>query len=200
MRLFYGVIMQLIGSVPSPYVRRIRIWAQENDCKLELVSLDIFSDQDRPTIASKNPARKIPILVDGDLTLSDSNSILRYLLEKTGQPKLTWPQEHLLTTINACNDSLVEMVLCKRSGFDTKSDKLFFNLQNERIEQTLSFLNSHLSDEEFKSCEYLNISLYCLLDWICFRELADFSQHSALVAFHKQYGERQAAIDTNPRH
>ncbi len=25
------------------------------------------------------------------------------------------------------------MVLCKRSGFDTQSDKLFFNLQNERI-------------------------------------------------------------------
>ncbi|EGI75034.1 putative glutathione S-transferase enzyme with thioredoxin-like domain [Pseudoalteromonas distincta] len=185
--------MQLIGSVPSPYVRRIRIWAQQNNCKLELVSLDIFSEQDRPTMASKNPARKIPILVDGDLTLSDSNSILRYLLEKTGQPKLTWPQEHLLTTINACNDSLVEMLLCERSGFDTKSDKLFFNLQNERIEQTLSFLNTHLSDEEFKSCEYLNISLYCLLDWICFRELTDFSQYSELVAFHKQYGKRQAS-------
>ncbi|WMS91472.1 MULTISPECIES: glutathione S-transferase family protein [Pseudoalteromonas] len=192
--------MQLIGSVPSPYVRRIRIWAQQNNCKLELVSLDIFSEQDRPTMASKNPAQKIPILVDGDLTLSDSNSILRYLLEKTGQPKLTWPQEHLLTTINACNDSLVEMLLCERSGFDIKSDKLFFNLQNERIEQTLSFLNTHLSDEEFKSCEYLNISLYCLLDWICFRELTDFSQYSELVAFHKQYGKRQAAIDTNPRH
>ena len=140
MRLFYGVIMQLIGSVPSPYVRRIRIWAQQNNCKLELVSLDIF------------------------------------------------------------NDSLVEMLLCERSGFDTKSDKLFFNLQNERIAQTLSYLNSHLNDDEFKGCECLNISLYCLLDWICFRELTDFSQYSELVAFHKQYGKRQAAIDTNPRH
>ena len=200
MRLFYGVIMQLVSTVASPYARRIRIWALENNCDLELITLDIFSEQDRPSMISKNPARKIPILIDGDLTLSDSNSILRYLLEKTAQPKLTWPQENLLTTINACNDSLVEMVLCKRSGFDTHSDKLFFNLQNERIAETLSYLNTHLTDDEFKSCESLNISLYCLLDWICFRELTDFSQYSALVSFHKHYSERQAAIDTNPRH
>ena len=200
MRLFYGVIMQLISTVASPYARRIRIWALENNCDLELVTLDIFSEQDRPTMISKNPARKIPILVDGDLALGDSNSILRYLLEKTAQEKLTWAQENLLTIINACNDSLVEMVLCKRSGFDTQSDKLFFNLQNERIAQTLSYLNTHLTDDEFKSCECLNISLYCPLDWICFRELTDFSQHSALVAFHQQYSEREAAIDTNPRH
>ena len=176
------------------------MWALQNNCHLTSVNLDIFAEQDRLTMANKNPARKIPILIDGDLTLSDSNSIIRYLLDKTGQPKLTWPQEHLLTTINACNDSLVELLLCSRSGFDIKSDKLFFNLQTERIEQTLHFLNTHLNDEEFKSCEYLNISLYCLLDWISFRELTDFSQHSELVKFHKQYSECQAAIDTNPRH
>jgi len=191
--------MQLLGSITSPYVRRIRVWAFENNCDLEFVNLDIFSEQDRPIMVSNNPARKIPILIDDALTLSDSNSILRYLLEKTGQAKLTWPQEHLLTTINACNDSLVELVLCKRSGFDTHSDKLFFNLQNERIEQTLSYLNKHLANDEFKSCECLNISLYCLLDWICFRELTDFSQHSALVTFHEQYSQREAAIATSPR-
>ncbi|GAB0111708.1 glutathione S-transferase family protein [Pseudoalteromonas distincta] len=190
--------MKLIGTVASPYARRIRMWALENKLDLEFVTLDIFSEQGRPTLASKNPARKVPILIDGDLTLGDSNSILRYLLQKTGKPQLTWPQEQLLTVINACNDSLVEIALCKRSGFNTQSDKLFFNLQNERIAETLSYLNTHLADDEFKSCEYLNISLYCLLDWICFRELTDFSQHSELVAFYEQYSKRQAAINTSP--
>jgi len=191
--------MQLIGSVPSPYVRRIRIWALQNNCNIELISLDIFSAQDRPKMANKNPARKIPILIDGDLTLSDSNSIIRYLLEKTGKSKLNWPQEHLLTTINACNDSLVEMLLCERSGLDTQSDALFFNLQNERVAQTLHYLNDHLCDDEFKSCECLNISLYCLLDWICFRELTDFSAQPQLVKFYEAFSQRQAAKNTNPR-
>lgn len=191
--------MQLIGSIPSPFARRVRMWAIENSCDLALVNLDIFSEQDRPTMASKNPARKIPILIDGDLTLSDSSTILRYLIAKTGKTPLSWPQEHLLNIINACNGSLVEIALSRRSGFDTNDDKLFFNLQNERIAQTLSYLNSHLNDDEFKGCECLNISLYCLLDWICFRELTDFSQHSALVSFYNVYGKRQAAKETDPR-
>lgn len=150
-------------------------------------------------MVTKNPAAKIPILVDDTLTLSDSNTILRYLLEKTKQPPLTWPQEHFLTSINACNDSFVELLLCQRSGFDTQADKLFFNLQNERVAQTLHYLNDHLCDDEFKSCECLNISLYCLLDWICFRELTDFSAQPQLVKFHEAFSPRQAAKNTNPR-
>jgi glutathione S-transferase len=191
--------MQLLGSVTSPYVRRVRIWAHENHCELEFINLDIFSTQDRPTMLNNNPAGKIPIIIDGDLTLGDSSAILRYLLEKHGHAKLSWPQEQLLTTINACNDSLVEMLLCQRSGFDTQADKLFFNLQNERIAQTLHYLNNHLTDDAFKSCECLNISLYCLLDWICFRELTDFSQHTQLVTFHETFSQRPAAQQTNPR-
>jgi glutathione S-transferase len=192
--------MQLIGSTTSPYVRRIVMWALANKCDLKRINLDIFSADDRPTMANNNPARKIPILIDADLTLTDSNNIIRYLLDKSAQPKLTWEQEGTLTTINACNDSLVELLLCKRSGFNISEDKLFFNLQNERIAETLSYLNTHLADDEFKSCEYLNISLYCLLDWISFRELANFSMHAELVAFHNDYGQCQAAHQTNPRH
>nr|WP_024601196.1 glutathione S-transferase N-terminal domain-containing protein [Pseudoalteromonas sp. TB41] len=59
-----------------------------------------IGDQSHENTHTKNPAAKIPILVDDTLTLSDSNTILRYLLEKTQQPPLTWPQEHFL--IRAC--------------------------------------------------------------------------------------------------
>jgi len=146
MRLFLGAIMKLIGSNPSPFARRVRMWAAQNNVDLALVNLDIFSEQDRPTLASNNPGRKIPVLIDGDLTLSDSTIILRYLIAKAGKTPLSWSQEHLLNIINACNDSLVELALSRRSGFDTSDDKLFFNLQNERIAETLSYLNSHFND------------------------------------------------------
>ena len=92
--------MQLLGSISSPYARRVRIWAQQNNCELEFINLDIFSSDDRCLMMSHNPAAKIPILIDGSLNLSDSNTILRYLLEKTQQNPLTWPQEHFL--IRAC--------------------------------------------------------------------------------------------------
>ncbi|MEI8641753.1 glutathione S-transferase N-terminal domain-containing protein [Pseudoalteromonas sp. Hal099] len=56
------------------------MWAAQNNVDLALVNLDIFSEQDRPTLAGNNPGRKIPVLIDGDLTLSDSTIILRYLI------------------------------------------------------------------------------------------------------------------------
>ncbi|EWH06520.1 MULTISPECIES: glutathione S-transferase family protein [Pseudoalteromonas] len=191
--------MKLLGSTTSPYVRRIRMWALNNDIALEFINLDIFSQQDRHTMIAHNPARKIPVLIDNGFSVCDSNSIIRYLLEKSDQPLLSWQQENLLTIINACNDSLVEMLLCQRSGFDTKDDKLFFNLQNERIAETLRYLNSHLSEPAFKSCEYLNISLYCLLDWICFRELTDWSQLENLADFYQQFSAKAAVKHTDPR-
>lgn len=190
--------MKLLGSNSSPYVRRVRMYAIHQYIKLEFVNLDIFSPSDRQIMINNNPAGKIPILIDEQQRVTDSSIIIRYFLDKYHLTRLSWPQENILTVINACNDSLVEMLLCQRSGFNTNDDKLFFNLQNERIVETLSYLDTHLTDEEFKGCEYLNISLYCLLDWICFRELTDFSQHSELVAFYEQYSKRQAAINTSP--
>ncbi|MCO7251577.1 MULTISPECIES: glutathione S-transferase family protein [unclassified Pseudoalteromonas] len=191
--------MQLLGSTTSPFVRRIRIWAALNKQALEFINLDIFSEQDRKTMIAHNPARKIPVLIDKGFHVFDSNSIIRYLLENTDQTLLSWQQENYLTIINACNDSLVEMLLCQRSGFNTHDDKLFFNLQNERIAETLAYLNDHLSEPVFKSCEYLNISLYCLLDWIRFRELTDFSQLTRLVEFYHKFADNAAVQQTDPR-
>lgn len=191
--------MQLIGSTTSPFVRRIRIWALLHHQPFEFINLDIFSKEDRQVLINNNPARKVPVLIDNEQTITDSNSIMRYLLVKHQLAPLNWQQEGLLTIINACNDSLVELLLCQRSGFDISEDKLFFNLQNERIVETLSYLNSHLTDEEFKGCEYLNISLYCLLDWIRFRELTALAPFTALTEFHQQFSQKICAKQTDPR-
>ncbi|WP_404342555.1 glutathione S-transferase family protein [Pseudoalteromonas mariniglutinosa] len=192
--------MQLLGSNSSPFVRRIRVWAYRNAISLDFKNLDIFAKADREIMIHCNPARKIPILIDDAQTITDSNVIIRYLLEKNQQPRFNWQQENLLTVINACNDSLVELLLCQRSGFNTGDDKLFFNLQNERITETLTYLNTQTTESVFKSCEYLNISLYCLLDWIYFRELTDFSHLTHLTDFYEQFAQQPAIQLTDPRH
>jgi len=191
--------MKLLGSNSSPYVRRVRMYAIHQYIKLEFVNLDIFSPSDRQIMINNNPAGKIPILIDEQQRVTDSSIIIRYFLDKYHLTRLSWPQENILTVINACNDSLVEMLLCQRSGFNTNDDKLFFNLQNERIVETLSYLDTHLTDEEFISCEYLNISLYCLLDWISFRDLHDLTPFTQLVAFHQAYALKESAQQTDPR-
>lgn len=191
--------MQLFGSDTSPYARRIRLLIAHFNLNVEYVHLDIFSPADRNQLITHNPARKIPFLIDEQQNISDSNIIFRYLNNKFDLPSPSWSQENLLTNINACNDSLVELLLCQRSGFDTSDDALFFNLQRERVTEVLTDLNKQCHKNDFLDCQYLQISLYCLLDWILFRELTDLSPFPALIEFHQAQQQRKGVIESDPR-
>ncbi|MBQ4861220.1 glutathione S-transferase family protein [Pseudoalteromonas sp. MMG013] len=191
--------MQLFGSDSSPYARRIRLFIALHKLDIEYIHLDIFSVQGRAKLIEHNPARKIPFLVNGDIQVSDSNVIFRYLTTQYALPTLTWWQENQLTNINACNDSLVEILISQRSGLDTNSNILFFNLQRERIREVLTDLNEQCVKNEFLDCQYLQISLYCLLDWIIFRDLTDLNPFAALLHFHKNQNERVGVQESDPR-
>ncbi len=191
--------MQLYGSTTSPYVRRLRIWCNEYNVEHEFINLDIFADHDRETLKRLNPTRKIPMLCDDEQIIFDSNVIYRYLVAKVDLIPLTWQQENLLTLCNSANDALVELLICQRSGFDTNDDRLFFNLQRERVPAVLAELNKAVENGRFNLFGYTEISLYCLLDWIKFRELADLSAFDALNAFHQLHASRDACVATDPR-
>lgn len=191
--------MLLYGSNTSPYARRLRIWLTTEKLPFEYIHLDIFSEQGRAILNQHNPAKKIPFLVDGATVICDSNVIFRYVTQKFQLPTLTWAQENTLTYLNACNDSLVELLLSQRSGFDTTSDKLFFNLQRERVGSLLSLLNEECVKSSFINCSYLAISLYCLLDWIEFRALWPLEQYPALVECYNKLKSQLAVSDSDPR-
>lgn len=191
--------MILYGSHTSPYVRRLRLWLDEQKLDYEYIHIDIFSPEGRATLSQHNPTKKIPFLLDGEETVVDSGVIYRYLSEKFKLPKLSWQQENILTTINAANDSLIELLLCQRSGFNTDDDKLFFKLQKERVATILSLLNEQSVKFKDSDCSYIEISLYCLLDWILFRNLWDLQPYSALLAFHHKVSETLPVAKTDPR-
>lgn len=191
--------MQLYGSLTSPYVRRLRALAIEQNIQFDFLNLNIFAEQDRETLVKLNPTRKIPMLVDGEQVIFDSNVIYRYLSQKLDFSPLSWDQENTLTLINSANDSLVELLICKRSDFDTNDDKLFFNLQRDRVQGVLSVLNDAAEKGEFNDYNYLAIALYCLVDWIIFRDLTDISSFPALLAFHVAHQHRASNTETAPR-
>ncbi|MFC4656591.1 glutathione S-transferase family protein [Rheinheimera marina] len=189
--------MQLFGSVASPYVRRLRLLLATQP--YEFVALNIFESSGRATLVEHNPARKVPVLVDGGQHVFDSNVIYRYLVQKLNLAPLSWPEENTLTLINAVNDSLVELLLCQRSGLDTSEDKLFFNLQHERITACLDALNEQVKLGGFARWDYLAMSLYTLVDWLEFRKLADLKPYSALRQFVQQHQQQPAVAETDPR-
>jgi len=192
--------MHLYGSDTSPYARRIRMFAHYHEFDLPYTCLDIFAQADRQTMIEHNPTRKIPFLTDDELSIADSGLIMRYLTEQQQLPEMTWWQANQLVQIDACNDSLIELLLCHRSGFDTSEDKLFFNLQYERIAALLAYLNEQCVKEAFLESSYLKISLYCLLDWILFRDLYNLQDFAALLAFHQVQSNLPGVAQTDPRH
>ena len=189
--------MQLLGSTTSPFVRRIRLYMLGRE--YEYINLDIFANDDRQTLTANNPALKVPVLIDGEQNIYDSRVIYRYLAEKYQQQPLSWQQENLLTLIDAGNDSLVTLLISKRSGFDINEDKLLFNLQNERAATLLSTLNEAVADQQFSQWHYPEICLFCLLDWINFRALYDFSHLSHLMAFYEMNLQQKGIKETAPR-
>jgi len=71
---------------PSPNPAKVALFLEEAGLPYEMVPVDTRKgDQHAPAYTAINPNAKTPALVDGDVTVFDSNAILLYLAEKTGQ-------------------------------------------------------------------------------------------------------------------
>jgi glutathione S-transferase len=75
-------MMKLYGLGPTRSLRAL--WAlQELDAEFEFIPVDLMAGEAyRPDFLRLNPAGKIPVLVDGDLVLTESAAIVLYLAEK----------------------------------------------------------------------------------------------------------------------
>lgn len=192
---------KLYGSTTSPYVRRLRIWLA--NIEHEFVNMNIYEQAGREILITKNPAMKVPALEYIDQGKSafiyDSRVIYRYLCQQHDFPALSWPQENQLTLIDAVNDSLVQMFQLSQSDVVADTDKLFFKLQKERVNNVLAELDEQVQEGLFDSWHYPAICLFSLIDWIEFRSLHNLKGLSALLNFHQENTQRIEVTATDPR-
>jgi glutathione S-transferase len=80
----------VVGSYLSPYVRKVLVCLEAKGIPYEVDHFAPFFGDDRFTKLS--PLRRIPVLVDGDLVLTDSSVICEYLDELRPEPAL-YPKE-----------------------------------------------------------------------------------------------------------
>jgi len=70
----------------TPNPMKVALFLAESSLVYEIVPVDIFKgEQHSPAFAAINPNKKVPVIVDGETTVFDSNAILLYLGEKTGK-------------------------------------------------------------------------------------------------------------------
>ena len=71
---------------PSPNPAKVALFLEEAGLPYELMPVDTRKgEQHQAAFIAINPNAKTPALVDGDAVVFDSNAILLYLAEKTGQ-------------------------------------------------------------------------------------------------------------------
>ena len=70
----------------APNPTKVALMLEETGLPYELAPVDTRrGDQHTPAFRAVNPNGKVPAIVDGDVTVFDSNAILLYLAEKSGK-------------------------------------------------------------------------------------------------------------------
>ena len=78
--------MKLIGVPLSPFVRKVAVVLAAKG--VEYDNEVVFPGMQPPDFTDISPLNKIPVLVDGDLTVPDSSVICEYLNEKFPEPPM----------------------------------------------------------------------------------------------------------------
>ncbi len=78
--------VQIIGSYLSPYVRKVLVVLDLKGIPYEIDPIVPFFGDDR--FSAISPIRRIPVLIDDQVTLSDSTVICEYLEERHPEPAL----------------------------------------------------------------------------------------------------------------
>ena len=78
------MIQFYFNHAPNP--AKVALFLEESGLEYEPIPVDTRKGQQfDPAYLKINPNGKVPAIVDGDVTMFDSNAILLYLAEKTGQ-------------------------------------------------------------------------------------------------------------------
>jgi GSH-dependent disulfide-bond oxidoreductase len=71
---------------PGPNPMKVALFLEESGLPYEVIAVDAAKgEQHSPEFKAINPNAKLPAIVDGDAVVFDSNAILLYLAEKSGQ-------------------------------------------------------------------------------------------------------------------
>ncbi len=145
--------MQLYDLEPSGNCYKVRLMCALLGLPLELIPVDFMAgEHKRPPLTDLNPFGEIPIFIDGDLVLRDSQAILIYLARKAGGE--TW-----LPTAPAPMAQVMEWVMVGENetmrgpGDARLHDKFGYDLDvtvaRKKAARILGLMEQHLSKTDW---------------------------------------------------
>ena len=201
--------MKLIGSLASPFVRKVRIVLAEKklDCQFELEN--VWAPD--TTISTVNPLGKVPALVmeDGSVMI-DSRVMVEYLDTLTPVCKLLPPNGRDRADVKcweALADGIIDAAVIARLERTQRPIKLqsedWIARQMRKVDLGLAALSEKLGEQAYcagKNYSLADVAVGCTLGWLSFRfpEIAWRDDHANLAKLFDKLSERQSFKDTVP--
>ena len=201
--------MKLIGSIGSPYVRKVRIVMAEKKLDYQFVLEDVWAAD--TTITDANPLGKVPCLImDGGEALFDSRVIVEYLdtLSPVGKLIPSSGRERAeVKTWEALADGLLDASILARleatwpGRKDSERSPAWIARQMGRIDDSLIAMDRALAERS--NCVGIHLSLADIavgaaLGYLDFRfpNIDWRGRHPNLGALYERLAQRQSFIET----
>ena len=202
--------MKLIGSLTSPYVRKVRIVMAEKKLDFQLVLEDPWNADE---VLKANPLGKVPCLVmEGGEAVFDSRVIVEYLDTLSPVGKLIPPsgRERIeVRTWEALSDGVLDAAVSARmeqvwSGrTDAQRSQAWVDRQMSRVDTALAAMSKGLGEKSWcmgTPFSLADIAVGCALGYLDFRfpAIAWRERHANLARLADKLAQRQSFIDTKP--
>jgi glutathione S-transferase len=196
----------LFGRSSSHFTRVTRIFASELGVGYEFRPVPSLMSLDESDYGG-NPALKLPVLsLNGEVWFG-AGSICRVLTRLSAAPRrVVWPEDARLALVaNAQELTLqamsTEVTLIMAQLGDAGAGSAHVIKLRRSLIDSLGWLDQNIEQAlgalpAERELSFLEVTLFCLITHLEFREILDIEVYPALVAFRAQFGARQAAAET----
>ena len=202
--------MRLIGSLTSPYVRKVRIVMAEKKLDYQFVLEDVWGED---AISKSNPLGKVPCLVlEGGEAVFDSRVIVEYMDTRSPVSRLIPESSRERTEVRtweALADGLLDAAILARMeqtwvhrGEEQRS-QAWIARQLGKVNACVAAMSTGLADKPWCSGIHLtlaDIAVGCALGYLDFRypDIAWRAGYPNLVKLSDKLATRPSFIDTLP--
>ena len=202
--------MKLLGSLTSPYVRKVRVVMSEKKLDFQLVLEDVWSKED---ILKSNPLGKVPCLVmEGSEAVFDSRVIVEYLDTLSPVGKLIPPsgRERIeVRTWESLADGLLDASILARleANWGGRSaeqrSQAWIDRQMSRVQAAINSMGQGLGDKPWCTGNHFtlaDVAVGCALGYLDYRfaHIDWRAQHANLHKLSDKLAARQSFIDSAP--
>ena len=203
--------MKLIGSLTSPYVRKVRVVLAEKKLDYNFVLEDVWGSD---AILASNPLGKVPCLVmEGAEAVFDSRVIVEYVdtLSPVGKLIPGSGRERVeVRTWEALADGILDAAIAARleatwaGRTDAQRSQAWIDRQQVRIDAALKSISQGLGEKAYcvgTHFSLADIAVGCALGYLDFRfpENAWRTEYPNVARLADKLATRQSFIDTVPR-